>query len=126
MASPTKNFFTALTGIAIGAWLLAGAMVAGIVIDAFLLKTLWGWFVVPQFGLAALTVPLAGGLVTIAYLLRGASYDKKPVRDEDADEDDDSPQALRRNIEDLRQTLLSLVLRPILILGVGWLLTVFM
>lgn len=126
MASSTKNFFTGLIALAIGAWLLAGAVLAGIVIDAFLLETLWGWFVVPQFGLAPLTIPIAGGLVTIAYLLRGAGYDAKKSKKAEKDQHDDSPKALRRNLEEIRESLLSLVLRPALILGVGWLLTVFM
>ena len=39
------------------------------ILQGFVLVKLWGWFVVPQFGLAALSIPVALGLtLIISYL----------------------------------------------------------
>jgi len=96
-------------------------MLAGIVVNALVLTVLWGWFVVPTFGLAPLSVPVAGGLVTICVLLRGEAT---PTRSEKPEKDDDEldPKELRRTFETIRLGLLRVVLRPIVLLGAGWLL----
>lgn len=37
-----------------------------LLLDAFVLKTLWGWFIVPQFDVAALSLGIAAGIILIA------------------------------------------------------------
>ena len=119
--SSTKLFFAKAAAGGLLAWLVCGAMLAGIVVNALVLTVLWGWFVVPTFGLAPLSVPVAGGLVTICVLLRGEAT---PTRSEKPEKDDDEldPKELRRTFETIRLGLLRVVLRPIVLLGAGWLL----
>ena len=113
---------TYLGATVIAAWVFCGATLATFMIDALVLKTLWGWFVVPTFGLPSLTVPLAGGLVAIGYLISssGASSSsaKRSSREEPTQRD---PKEMRRSAEEARLAVLSFVVRPVLILAAGWL-----
>jgi hypothetical protein len=61
--------------VAAAVMIVVGAIVVGIgqtLFSGLVLKILWGWFVAPVFGIAALTIPAALGLtVTVNLLLAG-------------------------------------------------------
>ena len=44
---------------------VAGAIAIAVVLDGFVLSCLWAWFVVPYFGVKALSVPFAIGLMLV-------------------------------------------------------------
>ncbi len=130
MASGIGRLFTSLTAFAIFAWFMAGAMLAGVLIDGLVLQRLWLWFVVPTFGLAPLTVSVAGGLVAIGFLLKGTGVftnddddddDDDDANDDGANNDDgDAPAKARSSMDSVRTSLLAIVVRPVLVLGIGW------
>jgi hypothetical protein len=74
-------------------------------IRAFVLKTMWGWFMVPLFGLPSLGMVAAYGLAltVFAFLPRDLSIDSE-YRPKDAAE------------KLIRNTVVS----PFVILGLGW------
>lgn len=79
--------------------------VAGYLWKGYVLSILWGWFIVPYFGVAALSVPMAIGMVLIAGFLT-AQY---------------------IHIEDERKPYLKLAsafghefFYPAVVLGIGW------
>ncbi len=49
----------------------------GVVLKGWALSTLWGWFIVPTFGIPSLSIPAAIGISLIA------AYLAKPVMPED-------------------------------------------
>ncbi len=53
------------------------AVVVGTIANGWALSTLWGWFIVPLFGLPALTIPYALGISTIAGFLLSANNTSK-------------------------------------------------
>lgn len=50
----------------------------GVVVDGFVLSHLWSWFVVPRFGVAALTATQAWGLAAFLRYARPVATDKVP------------------------------------------------
>lgn len=47
-------------------------LVASVTFSGYTLSVLWGWFIVPMFGLPALAIPAALGVMLIAtYLTKG-------------------------------------------------------
>lgn len=50
--------------------LIGGLLAVSALINAWTLQKLWTWFVVPQFGLAPLSLPVAVGLGSIAWLMQ--------------------------------------------------------
>lgn len=48
------------------------AHVVALLVNGFALKLLWGWFVVPTFGLPVLTFPIAIGIILVACIFTGA------------------------------------------------------
>jgi len=52
--------------------------------EGFVLMKLWGWFIVPTFGLPVLTIPVAIGMVMIvtflAHQMRTDSEDIDPIQ----------------------------------------------
>lgn len=64
---------------AVGAMLVFAAITAAnIALDAFVLVKLWAWFVVPTFGLPALSMKVAAGLSVAVALL---THQSMPQRD---------------------------------------------
>jgi hypothetical protein len=45
-------------------------MAPAFIIHGWVIATIWGWFVVPTFGLAPITIPVAIGLEMLVLLLR--------------------------------------------------------
>ena len=75
------------------------ALIAGLLVAVpitiwrgYVLSVLWAWFIVPLFGLPALSIPLAIGLMVIVSMARGdyaESFDKgaKDAKEKKKDED---------------------------------------
>lgn len=62
--------------------IMAGAMVfASAAIRGYVLSTMWGWFIVPTFGVAEISIPVACGISLVAAML---------TADPSADGDSDS------------------------------------
>lgn len=60
---------TLLGAVLIYAITIGGTILASVIVRGYTLSVLWGWFVVPLFGLPALNIPLAFGLVLVATTL---------------------------------------------------------
>ena len=101
-----------LGGVGLG--LLTIFMVAGILIKAFVLVKLWGWFIVPYFGWSALSYPLAVGLATII----GFTTHQLPMRHDFVDD----------KVETKHNMIYTLtcLLWPLLTLLVGWVASLWM
>lgn len=60
-----KKVLTAATTLGAGCFTIIGfiavIMIAASIINGFVIKTLWGWFIVPFFGVGQLSIPLAIG-----------------------------------------------------------------
>lgn len=83
-----------------------------IILDGYTLAILWKWFVVKQFGLAPLTIPVALGLATLArYIIR-------PAPDQ-TDEDDSLGVKIATSAA-------YTILRPAAALLFGWIVLLFM
>lgn len=54
-----------ITAVILSAILIAGVIVA----NGWALATLWGWFIVPTFGLPSLSIPVAIGICLIVGFL---------------------------------------------------------
>ena len=85
------------------------AHLAGIVGRGLALSLLWGWFVTPIFGLPALTLAGACGLILVFAALRG--YKQGAETDKDAQPDDTKAAT---------KLLVVVVLQPSLLIGLGW------
>ena len=97
-------------GLAIfgGCTLVVVALVGGIVGQGLALSILWEWFVVPIFGLPALTMVQAYGIALVFETLQG--YRKGPQADKDASTGVSAA---------VTQLLISIVARPALLIGIG-------
>lgn len=78
---------------------------------AYVLKIMWGWFVVP-LGVPAITVPIAYGLTLVVSMFRPSSYP-----------DDETPEEARFRE---KRALFFGVISPAVVLALGWLGTQFM
>lgn len=107
------DVIAALVGILSVMWLLAAVSIISIASRAMVLIVLWRWFVVTGFELAPLSLPMAGGLMTIVTLL---SPPTAPRIESDNDKRD-------KKSSTFRATLLALgaaALYPLIALGIGW------
>ena len=53
------------------------ALTVAPIMNGFAISTLWGWFIVPMFGLPALSIPYAIGLsLIVSYMTISASFYK--------------------------------------------------
>jgi hypothetical protein len=73
--------------------------------SGWVLHVLWAWFVVPLFGLPALTVPYAIGLSLVSKMLRGRGYSDKD--------------------ESFWKSLMNAAIGPAIVLLVGWIVLKF-
>lgn len=95
---------------------LAFLSIAGIVIAAILngwaLSIIWGWFVVPLFGLPSLSVPAAIGLALTLNLFVRPEYDEKRYQNSD--------------LAEITGALIGKgLLGPLVVLGLGWIVKQF-
>jgi hypothetical protein len=72
----TKNAETALACVGVIA-LIPVLIVVGAIVDGFVVRALWGWFVAPTFGLPLLSLPLAIGVALTVRALRPNPTDYK-------------------------------------------------
>lgn len=72
-----------------------------VVLNGWALSVLWGWFIVPLFGLPVLSIPYAIGIALIAGMLKGHT--------KDPDTDDDKAAVLAK-----------IFLFPFIALFIGW------
>lgn len=71
------------------------------ILKAWVVLTMWGWFIVPTFGLPALNVPIVYGiLIAVAYI--------KGYPDTEYDEDY------------LSKVITNFFILPFIVLGFGW------
>lgn len=99
-----------------------------LIFNAYVLTVLWGWFVVPVFHLAALTLPLAIGLKMVGWVLTGSLH--ITASDAELDQQDDKkeePEASKLSAHRRRQAssqLLRALLRffatGLVPLSIGW------
>lgn len=88
----------------------------GSVLNGIVLSILWGWFIVPTFGIPQLGIPQAIGICLIAsYLTHQFTYQK---------EDDDEP--LERLYKMFKHQLNFLIIKPTATLAFGWLFHLFL
>lgn len=108
------NIVTAIIGfisLIIGAFVGLVLMVAGLtILNAFVLIKLWGWFIVPFFGLPPLIIPVAIGIAMIV------SFLAIPINTAKAEDD---PAVKKGHI-------ISGIVRPFVILLLGWIVSSFM
>lgn len=79
----------------------------------FVLSVLWGWFIVPFFGLPELSITYAIGISLIFGMVSGSYKPTKTKTEKEA-------------LEDLGKTVTYSFLMPAFALLVGWIVTLFM
>jgi hypothetical protein len=103
MSNKIKETGCLLMGLGVGALLVAGAMLNG-----WVLTMLWGWFVSPLFGLPPLSIPQAIGLCLVVSMMVGTSRASK-------DSDKDWTNLLAVGVG-----------TPLLVLAMGWIVAGFL
>ena len=98
--------------------LVGGALLIGIVWNGFVLSTLWGWFMVPAFGLPAFGVIKAAG---ISLVVRYLTY-QLDTKDFTEDDGKTSEEKLKKGL----YTLSFAIIYPLFALGVGWVVHLFL
>lgn len=101
----------AIVGVLSVMWILAAVSIVSIASRAMVLVVLWRWFVVTGFQLAPLSLPMAGGLMTIVTLLSPPSVPRV-----DDDKGDKKSTTFRAALMALGAALLF----PLIALGIGW------
>lgn len=96
-----------LAGIAI---LLIGALIVVplAILRGWVFSVLWGWFIVPIFGLPALGIATAIGVMfTVTYLVSGSKANE-------------IAEARKKEDPEWKTKLFNLFLEPLVVLGLGW------
>ncbi len=88
-------------------------LVASSAWQGFVLTKVWGWFVVPSFGLTTLSIPVAIGLVCTMRLLTGL-YNQATVFDKDDSKEDTFGKAIG-----------VMFIAPLILLVIAWVATWF-
>ncbi len=65
-----------ILGVVLAVCLICIVVVPLLIFEAFVLSTLWAWFVVTTFGLPALTLPVAIGIKLVFSILMPTPYFK--------------------------------------------------
>ena len=106
--------FIAVLGIIIGMAALIGAVIAvGAILNGFVLTILWGWFIVPTFHLSPLSIPAAIGIAMVTGYL---THQYAP----------DVEEKERSDGEKILRATLMIVLRPLAVLGIGYVVHLYM
>ncbi len=100
-------------------WLSVAVLAVGIIGRAVALKILWGWFVVPEFGLQPLSLALAAGLTTMTYVLL-PNKSAKSSGNKDDEDDESSKESLTRTLRTSAQSMVFEALVPIIAVTLGW------
>lgn len=92
-------------------FLFVGITALGAIYEGFILKTMWAWFIVPTFGLPALSIPVAIGICLImAFLTHQIPPKSEPGRE----------------MQDSLTRMFNGFLLSTVIFFVGWVVTFFM
>ena len=104
----------AVLGIIIGMAVLIGSAIAvGAILNGYVLTILWGWFIIPTFHLPPLSIPAAIGIAMVASYL---THQYAP----------DVEEKERSTGEKILRTALTIVLRPVSVLGIGYIVHLYM
>lgn len=100
-----------VTGGTVVLFLLAlAAIVPGIILSGYVMTILWGWFVTPAFGLAVPSIPIMLGLsLILSYITHQTIYT----------EDNREPNTM------LWSALVHSLVRPLITLGVGYIIHIY-
>jgi hypothetical protein len=90
--------------------------VYGTVLKGWAMVTLWAWFVIPAFGLQALTMPVAIGLGFLLHLFQYIDFNSIEAHQ------DKDPNLLMKSIK----SFMFATLFPLFSVGGGWLVKLFM
>lgn len=85
---------------------MIGFIAVAAVIRGFVLSTLWQWFVIPTFGLAPLSIPVAIGIGLILSFTTHQSMDESS--------------------KNKSEKLFDAIVNPLIVLLIGWIITLFM
>ena len=88
-------------------------MVVGAILNGYALSITWGWFMVPTFGLPELGIAQAIGIALVVGFLT------KHVPFSDMEK-------AKEPIQRLTNSVVHTLLRPLLVLGMGWVILQFM
>ncbi|MGI6423606.1 MAG: hypothetical protein ACOX0X_03270 [Candidatus Dojkabacteria bacterium] len=87
-------------------------LVISAVITGFVLSVLWRWFIIPIFSLPPLSIPQATGIAIIVDFLTYQRHEEK----------DDN----KKLIEKFLGSLVYVIFYPLIILGLGWVIQLFL
>lgn len=88
---------------------VVGIVVVAAILQGLVLSALWGWFVVPTFGLAPLSIPAAIGLgLILAFTTHQRNLAKEDKKDSAG------------------TVIVNIVLHPLIVLAFGWIVSLFM
>ena len=85
--------------------------IVGAIVGGYVLSVMWGWFIVPLFGLPLLSIPYAIGLNLIVSFLTQPNY--KPSSDKE--------KAISKVVAEIMVGAFS----PLMYLGIGWIVLQF-
>lgn len=87
---------------------LIAIMFLSALLGGYTLSVVWGWFIVPTFGLPILNIPSAIGIaLVVGYMTK--SYDNKKSED-----------------DEIIGAIITAFIRPFMVLGIGWIVLQFM
>ena len=97
-------------------WALVSMLLVSLAVRAAVFVKLWGWFVVPAFGLPEVGYVMAAGLMTVAMALHPPAIGDIAVRGKSNDDSDTAGKYV------LLKLAMDIVLVPLVLLTLGWLL----
>ena len=117
-----SNLISWLIVMASLVWMSVASMTLSILTRALALRVLWGWFVVPIFGVSAISMPAAAGLITMTYLLvPSRNTPQVPANKSSKEDEKDDGKTLSQSLRDFGRLMLFELLVPVTAVAVGWL-----
>jgi hypothetical protein len=89
-----------------------------VVLNGYVLCVLWGWFIVPTFGLPRLSIPAALGVALVASVLTYQGHH--------SDTDEDAAEGRRPAAQKYLSPIFESILRPLVLLLYGYIIHRFM
>ena len=102
---------------------LVVVLVAGVPLRGYVFQQLWNWFIDPRSSLGTISLGWAIGVLWLSWLMslpvmkEEVAQAKKP-----AATIDDVQRELRRRKRELARLLILTVIKPLVLLGIGWVL----
>ena len=85
-------------------------VIASIILNALVFAKLWAWFVVPFFGVKALTIPMAMGL---SLMIKYLTYTHVPEKEYES------------QLDAVRVAFARIIGIPMFVLLIGWIISLF-